>query len=402
MVLKMIEKYESLVTRRTESLFKKEYEKNASKLFDSYQGRRVAVIGAAGSIGSAAVKCLSGFKPSTLTLFDISENNLVELTRDLRSTAGLQFPKEFAALPIGLGSCEFERYFAKEKPFDYCFNFSALKHVRSEKDIYCIMRMFDTNVLFLNDFLENIPYRFKKFFSVSSDKAANPASVMGASKSIMEKVLLSYSPNQPFVSARFANVAFSDGSLPHGFLRRIDKKQPLSAPNDVKRYFISHEEAGQLCVLACCLGQNKEIFFPKLTQKIDEHKFSEIAIKLLEYKGYEPLICASEEEAKNSFKFIEQGKWPCFFFPADTSGEKGFEEFCLESENVDFKRFNKIGVITKERNDSEAGILRNFISFLREAKNKNCLSKDDYIFEIKKLLPDFGHIETNKSLDQKM
>lgn len=258
----MLSDYEKIVLGRDESLFAEDLAANASALKECICGSRVAVIGAAGSIGSAAVKTILQFTPEAISLIDLSENNLVELVRDLRSSDNVALPKDFSTLPIGLGTVEFDRYFRDTKPFDYFLNLSAVKHVRSEKNIYCLMRMIDTNAIFLYDFFRHNPYRFRKVFSVSSDKAANPANMMGASKMVMEKVLLAQSDAQPFSTARLANVAFSDGSLPYGFLRRMNKHQPLSAPNDVKRYFISHREAGDLCILAGVLAPIVMSYFP--------------------------------------------------------------------------------------------------------------------------------------------
>ena len=262
--------YEEIVTQRSDSLFDVDMYANEALLRERINGSRIAIVGAAGSIGSSVVKTLLRFKPSALSLIDLDENDLVELVRDLRSTAGLTIPDDFTTMPIGLGSVEFDRYFRDSKPFDYFLNLCAVKHVRSEKNIYCLMHMIDTHVVFLHSFFMQNPYQFEKVFSVSSDKAANPANMMGASKMIMEKVLLANSERHPFSTARFANVAFSDGSLPFGFLQRICKRQPLTAPNDVKRYFISHQEAGELCVISCMLGENRDVFFPKLAGNEDE------------------------------------------------------------------------------------------------------------------------------------
>jgi nucleoside-diphosphate-sugar epimerase len=401
-------RYEHIITGRTESLFAEDIRANAGALREALGGKRIAVVGAAGSIGSAVTKTLLRFAPGALALIDLSENNLVELVRDLRSTDGLRLPAEFATLPIGLGSVEFGRYFAETKPFDYFLNLSAIKHVRTERDVYCLVRMIDTNVLFLHEFLSRNPYRFKKVFSVSSDKATNPANLMGATKMIMEKALLARSDAQPFSTARFANVAFSDGSLPFGFLQRLAKRQPLSAPSDVRRYFISHQEAGELCVLSCGLGKNRDVFFPNLAQGLDEKTFAEIARALLAELGYKPVECASEEEAKalsaerqaegakrqaegaereaegakrqaegaerqaegakrqaeGTERQAESGKrqarsggpfappasrlaqlWPCYFFKSDTTGEKEFEEFFAQGERLVLDRFKRVGVV---------------------------------------------------------
>jgi len=394
--------YEQIVTGRSASFFSGDLQANATSMHASISGSRVAIIGAAGSIGSSVVKSVLRFKPAAICLIDLSENNLVEVVRDLRSTDGIELPVEFSTLPIGLGTVEFDRFFQDTRPFDYLLNLSAIKHVRSEKDIYCLMRMLDTNAVFLYDFLKQNPYQFRKVFSVSSDKAANPANMMGASKMVMEKVLMAGSKDQPFSTARFANVAFSDGSLPYGFLQRINKHQPLSAPNDVKRYFISHQEAGELCVLSCLLGENRDVFFPKLSSGKDEKTFSQIAVELLESLGYEPLECSSEEEAKaRAEELIPQKKWPCYFFKTDTTGEKGFEEFYTSQEQLDMERFKNIGVI-KRGSMPEKESLETFIQFCRKAKIDPDVTKEDYVQAMLKIVPTMHHVETGKNLDSKM
>lgn len=394
--------YEEIVTGRSLSLFSEEMSDHACVLSDSLGRSRIAIVGAAGSIGAAVVKTILQFRPGALSLFDLNENNLVELVRDLRSTEGIRLPEDFAALPIGLGSTEFDRYFKDSVDFDYLLNLSALKHVRSEKNIYCLMRMIDTNVLFLHSFLRDNPYRFIKVFSVSSDKAANPANLMGASKTIMEQALLAWAGVQPFSTARFANVAFSDGSLPYGFLRRLEKRQPLSAPKDVRRYFISHQEAGQLCVLSCVLGENCDVFFPKLTGGADEKTFSRIAVDLLEAMGYEPVECSSEEEAKaRAEQLIPQRRWPCYFFASDTTGEKEYEEFYVDGEQLDMDRFNYIGV-AKRGPLSTAGAVSEFIEFCRRAKADPNITKEDYVRAMREVVPTLHHAEAGRNLDQKM
>jgi len=394
--------YEHVVTGRTESLFAEDVRTNEKALREALRGSRVAVVGAAGSIGSAVVRTLLRFGPAALSLIDLSENNLVELVRDLRSTARLRLPADFVTMPTGLGSIEFERYFAEEKPFDYFLNLSAIKHVRSERNIYCLVRMLDTNVLFLHDFLERNPYRFKKVFSVSSDKATNPANLMGATKMVMEKALLARSDVQPFSTARFANVAFSDGSLPFGFLQRLNKRQAISAPKDVRRYFISHQEAGELCVLSCALGRNREVFFPNLKEGRDEKTFAEIARELLRALGYAPVECASEEEAKERAPdLIPKKKWPCYFFASDTTGEKEFEEFFAAGEELDWERFKRIGIVEQEA-PADIHTLNDFLQFARQAKADPRVRKEDYVREILKVVPTLAHNETGKNLDQKM
>jgi len=397
------EEYEFLATGRTESLFAEDLNRRQEELTEKLTGRSVAVVGAAGSIGSAVVRSLLRFRPGHLVLFDLSENNLVELVRSLRSDPDVVLPESFAALPIGLGSLEFDRYFAEQRRCDYFFNLAAMKHVRSEKDIYCLMRMLDTNVLFLDDFLSRVPYRFAGVFSVSSDKAANPANLMGASKMIMEQVLLSHAATQPFATARFANVAFSDGSLPWGFLQRIAQRQPLAAPTDVRRYFISHQEAGELCVLAGVTGDCRDVFFPKMAAGSDEKTFSGIAVKLLEKLGYEPVLFGSEEEARqNCAALIPQRKWPCCFLPSDTDGEKPYEEFHTSAETVDLMALPNIGIIKRDGAELDRVALEFFLGFARRAKLDPSVTKEDYVRKMSRVVPGLNHIEAGRSLDQKM
>ena len=395
-------RYEHIITGRTESLFAEDLRAHAREVSDAFRGARVAVVGAAGSIGAAVVKTLLRFQPRGLSLIDLSENNLVELVRDLRSTPGMTMPADFVTMPIGLGSVEFARFFAEQPPFDYLLNLSAIKHVRTERNVYCLVRMLDTNVIFLHDFLSQNPYGFRKVFSVSSDKATNPANLMGATKMIMEKVLIWRSEVQPFSTARFANVAFSDGSLPFGFLQRWHKSQPISAPRDVRRYFISHEEAGQLCVLSCALGRNREVFFPNLAEGRDEKTFAQIAQDLLQALGYTPVECASEAEAKARVaELLPRQQWPCYFFASDTTGEKEYEEFFAPDEAVDLGRFRRVGVVCQQDDADRAGLER-FLTFARQAKSDPRVEKQDFVREIARVVPAMQHQETGKNLDQKM
>jgi len=394
---------EILATGRSESLFADDLNRRQDELTEKLTGRRVAVIGAAGSIGAAVVRCLLRYRPARLVLFDLSENNLVELVRDLRSDPAVVLPEDFAALPIGLGSREFDRYFAEQSRFDYFFNLAAMKHVRSEKDVYCLMRMLDTNVLFLDSFLGRVPYHFAGVFSVSSDKAANPANLMGASKMIMEQVLLSHAPLQPFVTARFANVAFSDGSLPWGFLQRLAKRQPLAAPSDIRRYFISHQEAGELCVLAGITGASRDVFFPKMTAGQDEKTFSAIAVKLLEKLGYEPVLFGSEAEARERCEsLIAQHRWPCCFLPCDTEGEKPLEEFYTAEENADLDALPHLGIIRRDGSELDPVALEYFLAFARHAKEEPHITKEDYIRKMSRIVPGLHHIASERILDHKM
>lgn len=397
-----VSKFEGFVTGREISLFATDIEDSRETLFGRLQGSRVAIIGAAGSIGSSVVKNLLQFSPRSLALLDLNENDLVEIVRDLRSSRKFKVPDEFDVLPIGLGSTEFIRYFQESKPFDYILNLSAIKHVRSEKNVYCLTRMVDTNVLFLDEFLIKLPRPAVNFFSVSSDKAVNPANLMGATKMVMEKVLLLRLERQPFSTARFANVAFSNGSLPFGFLMRFQKQQPLAGPKDVKRYFISHEEAGQLCILGCVLGENANVFFPKL-DNLQERTFFEIAVKTLDEFGYEAYQCSSEDEARARInELLPNKKWPCYFTTSDTTGEKPFEEFYSHEDVLNLDRFNAVGIIEQSPDSVDRTIVEEFLEFVRSAKLRKWITKEDYVAEFQKVIPSLYHVEKGKVLDDKM
>jgi hypothetical protein len=275
--------------------------------------------------------------------------------------------------------------------------------VRSEKDVYSLLRMIDTNVVFPHEFLEALPYVPRKFFSVSSDKATNPANLMGATKMIMEEVLLVHSTRQIVSSARFANVAFSDGSLPFGLLRRIEKRQALAAPDDVKRYFISHAEAGELCLLCAALGENRDVFFPKLTAGLNEDTFANVATKILQRLGYEPVVCATEDEAKRrAGELIPKGKWPCYFFASDTTGEKDREEFYTEEDRLDLDRFRDVGVVERSLEAGQIDRVKAFLSFARTCKTEERLTKEAMVEAFRSAVPSLTHVEKRKSLDQKM
>jgi FlaA1/EpsC-like NDP-sugar epimerase len=391
------------ILKRSESMFAADLADHRSGINASVSGARIMVIGAAGSIGSAFVRQLAPYGPEALHLVDISENNLVEVVRDLRSSP-IVLPDDFKTFAVAMGSQEFDQLLRAEKDYDYVVNFSALKHVRSEKDPYSLMRMYNTNVYYVKKLLDALTgTKIRKHFSVSSDKAANPANVMGATKIFMERILLSNAERIPFSTARFANVAFSDGSLLHGFMQRLAKRQPFSAPNDVKRYFISHEEAGQLCLLSCFLGDNRDIYFPKLDESKDLLTFSEIAILILEAQGYIPTICASEEEAKEKAgRLTATAKaWPCWFFVSDTTGEKPFEEFYTTDDRVDFGRFHNVGVINQPAWMAPEKIEQAMEAFER-IKAASAWNKEDMVAAVKIIVPELMHEEKHKNLDQKM
>lgn len=360
------------------------------------------VIGGAGSIGQSVTTEIFKRNPKTLHVVDISENNLVELVRNIRSVLGY-IKGDFRTFAIDSGSHEFSTFFQSEGSYDYILNLSALKHVRSEKDPYTLMRMIDVNIFnTVNSVQISHEMGAKNYFCVSTDKAANPVNMMGASKRIMELFLMKESLTQNISMARFANVAFSDGSLLHGFNQRFSKHQPISAPNDVKRYFVTPQESGELCLMSCLLGENRDIFFPKLSENLHFITFSEIAIKYLEHLGYEPHECETEDETrKRCDELIKNNKWPCYFFESDTTGEKDFEEFFTDSENLDLERFSTIGVIKNDAEyDSEK--LSYFQDRIEQIKLSKKWSRNTIVELFKEIIPDFGHKETGKFLDQRM
>lgn len=387
---------------RNQALFSEDLSSNESNIKNLISNSRFLVIGGAGSIGQSVCREIFKRNPKVLHVADISENNMVELVRDIRSTIGYG-SGDFRTFALDCGSLEFEAFIKNEGPYDYIFNLSALKHVRSEKDPYTLMRMIIVNVF---NTLKTIriaqDMSAKKYFCVSTDKAANPVNMMGASKRIMEMFLMRESLKQEISMARFANVAFSDGSLLHGFNQRFNKKQPFSAPFDVRRYFVTPQESGELCLLSGLLGNNRDIFFPKLSEKLHLITFSEIATRYLRERGYEPYECDSEDEARNrTEELIIKKQWPCYFFNSDTTGEKDFEEFFTDAEDKDMDRFQTIGVIRNYPDFDEYKLdeFTNGIDMLRE---KGTWKKDDIVKLYYSLLPAFAHKETGKYLDQKM
>lgn len=391
------------VLKRESSMFAWDIEVNREMLWRKINNKSVLVVGGAGSIGSSFVKSILRFEPSALVVVDVNENAIAELTRDLRSTKGMFVPEDYVTYPLDFASPAFEKMFRERGGFDIVGNFSAHKHVRSEKDIFSIEALIQNNVLHARKLLDLLSeYPPEEYFCVSTDKAANPVNIMGASKRIMEDLIFSYSDYFPVKTARFANVAFSNGSLPAGFLARISKLQPISAPSDVKRYFVSPEESGQICMLACILGGNREIFFPKLFEK-QMMSFDSIAIHLLEEHGYQPLECSSDQEAIDKSIDLKNGSrfYPVHFSVSDTSGEKPFEEFYVEDEEIDLERFSALGVVVN-KGVPNGKRLELLLNNLDEAFMTADVGKETIVKIIKDYLPNFNHVETGKSLDSKM
>lgn len=391
-------------------MFWVDVENHTEQLSKMIKNKELLVIGGAGSIGSSFIRAILPFKPASLVVVDTNENALAELTRDLRSTQGMYVPDEYLPYPMDFSSDVFQKMFmahAEKRPdgkaFDIVANFSAHKHVRSEKDIYSVEALLTNNVLHAKGLLDLLKdYPPEVYFCVSTDKAANPVNIMGASKRIMEDVIFSYSDYFPVKTARFANVAFSNGSLPDGFLHRIAKLQPLSAPSDVKRYFVSPEESGQICMLAAMLGKNREIFFPKL-KEAQMGKFDQIAVDLLHEYGFEPLYCSSDGEAIERAAELKNGskQYPVHFSGSDTSGEKQYEEFYTDTESVDMDRLSALGVVTG-KTVPDKGKIEKLYKDLISAFESSDVTKEDIVKIMQAYLPNFEHIETGKSLDSKM
>ena len=387
---------------REEEIFDKDISTYESKLSKTIGQSSFLVIGGAGSIGQAVTKEIFKRNPLKLHVVDISENNMVELVRDLRSSYGY-IDGDFQTFALDIGSIEYDAFIKADGKYDYVLNLSALKHVRSEKDPFTLMRMIDVNVLNTEKTLQqSIENGTKKYFCVSTDKAANPVNMMGASKCIMEMYLTRKSQQIKISTARFANVAFSDGSLLYGFNQRILKKQPLVAPNDVKRYFLTPKESGELCLMSCIFGENRDIFFPKLSKNLHLISFSDIAMKYLAEIGYEPYLCETEEEARNDVEIlIAKKKWPCLFTASDTTGEKDFEEFFTKNEVLDMERFQNLGVIMNEVNFDQSK-LENFTAKIAQMKLDKTWSKEEIVTLFHSMIPNFMHKETGRYLDSKM
>lgn len=396
---KFIKEY---ITKRPTSLFAPDIEKYSEQLSSKIEGKNILVIGGAGTIGSSYIKAVLKFKPAKLVVVDTNENGLTELTRDLRSAPDQFVPEEYITYPMSFGDPVFEKMFLSHGPFHIVANFAAHKHVRSEKDQFSIEAMIENNVFkaktFLDLLLKNKP---EHFFCVSTDKAANPVNVMGASKKLMEEVIMAYSSEIQITTARFANVAFSNGSLLAGYVERLFKNQPISCPADVKRFFVSPEESGQICMLACMLGKSGEIFFPKLDEE-EQVYFKAITEDFFKASKREITLCQTEDEARMLASNIDESKpYPVYFFGSDTSGEKLYEEFYTETDEVNLDQFESLGVIKNARKLPLEQI-ELCVSDLKSLMNSGDYDKQIIVENLKKYIPDFQHIETGKSLDQKM
>lgn len=393
---------ETHITRRKVSIMQSDLLQHQDQLRMEIEGRSVLVIGGAGTIGMAFIREILAFHPGRLYVVDTNENGLTELTRDLRSTHQQFIPAEYKTYPMNFGDDVFRKMVTQEGPFDIVANFAAHKHVRSEKDHYAVEAMLDNNVFKTKQLLEFLQrHPPLHFFCVSTDKATHPVNVMGASKKLMEETLMAYSREFKISTARFANVAFSNGSLLDGYPERIKKKQPLSCPEDVYRYFVSPEESGQICLLACILGRSGDIFFPKLTPG-DMIGFKSITLDFIRMLGMEVQICKTEEEAKQvSVQRAEDDPYPVYFFASETSGEKLFEEFYGEEDTVEMDHFSGLGII---RNPARYSIqqMQTCLNELSVILQDPKVDKAAIVAAITRAIPDFTHKETGINLDQKM
>ena len=391
------------VTRRSGSMFQQDILDNREILSQEIKGKSVCVIGGAGSIGSSFIKAVLQFEPAKVVVIDLNENGLAELVRDIRSTEGLFCPDEFRCYTLNFADPIFERIFREEKGFDIVANFSAHKHVRSEKDRYSVQALIENNDIKAKKLMDMLcVYPPKHFFCVSTDKAANPVNIMGASKRIMEDLVMAYNRYFKVTTARFANVAFSNGSLPDGWLHRLGKKQPLTAPSDVKRYFVSPQESGQICMLACILGKGGEIFFPKLGEN-QMLTFSAICDDFIKAEGFSKIECDTDSEAKRYAASMNFGsdKYPVVYFKSDTTGEKAYEEFYVPGEKINLERFSALGVVeeTPRKNMEQVNV---FFDELEDLFSKNDFTKAQVVDAIRTFIPNFEHEEKGKNLDQKM
>ena len=403
MILPNISKFiKQYVTKRDKSFFDNDLINNKERLTKEIRGKSILVIGGAGTIGSSFIKAALNYSPSELIVVDNNENGLTELTRTLRSDSTIIVPENYLTYPMSFNSNVFYKMLKKHGKFDIVANFAAHKHVRSEKDSFSIEAMIRNNVLDAKRLLDYLKQnKPAHFFCVSTDKAANPVNVMGGSKKLMENVIMSYSKDLKITTARFANVAFSNGSLLYGYIERLLQRQPISCPSDVKRFFVSPEESGEICLITCILGNSGDIYFPKLNED-QLVNFKEITEDFFKYLGKEIKICNNEYEAKEYALIItDNSPYPIYFFKTDTSGEKLYEEFYTSKDQIDLKKFNSIGIIKNSIKPSFSDVDL-IIQEIENLFKRDDYEKEDIIKVMNRLLPDFNHIETGKTLDQKM
>jgi FlaA1/EpsC-like NDP-sugar epimerase len=388
---------------RSKSFFSSDIANKSSELNYIINNSSFLVLGGAGSIGQALVKEIFKRSPVKLHVIDISENNLVELVRDIRSSLGY-ICKDFKTYALDISSLEYDRFIELDGKYDYVMNLSALKHVRSEKDPFTTIRMIQTNIFNTEKTInQSINKNTKKYFCVSTDKASNPVNLMGASKRVMELVAMKKSLEISISSSRFANVLFSDGSLVHSFNKRIEKRQPIVAPLDIKRYFVTPEESGQLCLLSTIFGENRDVFFPKFDQKKHLNTFEELATRFLKINGYVPLKCKTEEEAREiALKITNTKIWPCYFSLSETTGEKPVEQFFSNNEELELDLFKSIGIIKGVIDPGLIDKIEHFRRRIEDFKKEKIWSRNLLIKIFKETIEEFQHLEKGKFLDDKM
>jgi len=403
MMLPNISKFiKNYLTKREKSFFANDLINNKEKLNKEIKGKSILVIGGAGTIGSSYIKAALRYHPCKLIVVDTNENGLTELTRTLRSDSNITVPESYLTYPMSFNSDVFYKMLKKQGSIDIVANFAAHKHVRSEKDSFSIEAMIKNNVLDAKQFLDYLKLnKPSHFFCVSTDKAANPVNVMGGSKKIMENVIMSYSKDLKITTARFANVAFSNGSLLYGYMERLLQRQPISCPSDVKRFFVSPEESGEICLLTCILGNSGDIYFPKLNEN-QLVNFKSITEDFFKYLNKDIKICKSEKEAKEiALNLSDNTPYPIYFFKTDTSGEKLYEEFYTPNDEINLEKFESIGIIKNSHKPNYSEI-ESVVNQISELFSRESYNKEDVINVMSNLLPSFSHIETGKSLDQKM
>jgi len=388
---------------RNSSLFSADMAAHRAELREVIGGTRLLVAGGAGSIGRAFIRAVLKYRPAAVDVVDPSENSLVALIRNVRSSSP-DLATRLTTYSIGIGSVEFAAFMAAADRYDYVINFAALKHVRAERDPYSMMRLLQVNVAANELLLQLTAGRLpRRYFAVSSDKAVNPANVMGASKALMERLYLS--PRNPgsFTSARFANVAFSDGSLLDGFLRRFEQGQPLAAPQDIRRYFISAGEAAEICLLACFLARDREIAVPRMTPELHAQSLTAVAEMACRRLGYEPVRCETPAEAVRRARARAPGDpwWPCFFAPTDTSGEKDLEEFASSREECDTARFTGLVVITKPL-QSPPERLQHCLEQIAGLYRAGRWTREQILEAVRTGVPELRYVDRTANLDQKM
>ncbi|MFC7494574.1 MULTISPECIES: polysaccharide biosynthesis protein [unclassified Nocardioides] len=391
-----------VVVRRQDSLLQPDLDEHADALAERVRGERILVVGGAGSIGSATVSELARLGPRQLHVVDADENGLAELVRDLRSRDLVGPGTELRTTPMDAGCPTMQRMITGNAGYDRVLNFAAVKHVRSEKDVYSLLRMLEINVRLPRRLLEWVDGTTRRYFAVSTDKAANPVNLMGASKRAMEHAILDEQLGPEVTSARFANVAFSQGSLLDGWLRRMDKGQAWAVPRETRRYFVTLEESGHLCTLAALLGRPGEVVIPDLDPRTQLRDLVEVAEDVLGSMGLRPFFCEEEDDARRAAVDPKPGTWPVLLTNLDTSGEKEFEEFAGSGDVVADAGFAALRSLRAPRARPE--LIRSVLSELDGWLDDptSSVDKDDVADLLRVLVPELEHRGSTRGLDARM